>query len=238
MMKEEMKAKRRTRVWHGCAERTKSMRKKIMRCRAKVVAAAFAIAGMAVVVDGCRFFDETVSGAQGGSANEDAASMYGMETCDAYIAFCRETAMTPLAKDPDDPTSKADWMVGSSETTQQFSHKYEIVYADKDYLSFWCDDYYYTGGAHGTRTIKIGTIDRKTGHILTLNDVFKESAREALTKELRDKAIKKLGGEQNLQYEVKPIDNFCLKSDGWHFVYNEYEIACYAVGPVEIVVPR
>ena len=43
-----------------------------------------------------------------------------------------------------------------------------------------------------------------------------------------------------MQDEVKPHDNFylSLSKDGWHFVFNEYEVACYAVGDVEVVIPR
>jgi hypothetical protein len=48
--------------------------------------------------------------------------------------------------------------------------------------------------------------------------------------------IKKLGGKENLQGEVLPIENFCVVKEGLKFVYNEYEVACYAAGAVEVVV--
>jgi hypothetical protein len=57
-----------------------------------------------------------------------------------------------------------------------------------------------------------------------------------LTKILHAKVIKKLGGEKNLQGEVLPIENFCAVKGGLKFVYNEYEVACYAARAIEVVV--
>ena len=59
----------------------------------------------------------------------------------------------------------------------------------------------------------------------------------ALESELRKAVVAKIG-EENIQSPVKPIENFYIAADGWHFVYNQYEIACYAIGAVEVVVKR
>lgn len=45
-------------------------------------------------------------------------------------------------------------------------------------------------------------------------------------------------GKDALQGDVRPHDNFYLSKDGWHFVFNAYEVACYAVGDVEVVIPK
>ena len=58
----------------------------------------------------------------------------------------------------------------------------------------------------------------------------------ALKKALHDGAVKARGGKENLQSEVDVVENFYLAKDGLHFVYNEYEVACYAAGPVEVVI--
>ena len=59
---------------------------------------------------------------------------------------------------------------------------------------------------------------------------------QELAKILHAKVIKKLGGKENLQDEVLPIENFCVVKGGLKFVYNEYEVACYAAGAIEVVV--
>lgn len=53
---------------------------------------------------------------------------------------------------------------------------------------------------------------------------------------LYDGVVKKIGGKENLQGEVKIIDNCFVAQDGIHFVFNEYEVACYAAGAIEVVV--
>ena len=71
-----------------------------------------------------------------------SADRSGDEDFNRYVEFCCETAMTPVgAEDPNDPMSKVDWMVGASATTQEFNKEYKIVYADRDYLSFYTKEY-------------------------------------------------------------------------------------------------
>lgn len=161
----------------------------------------------------------------------------GSEDFDRYVEFCREMAMTPVpAEDPDDPLSKVDWMVDASATTQEFSKSYKIVYADKDYLSFYAKEYSYTGGAHGNTGICVRTINRATGRIAKVADFVPDEKRAALKTALYNGAVKALGGEEHLQADVEVVENFYLAKDGLHFIYNEYEIACYAAGAVEVVV--
>ena len=83
--------------------------------------------------------------------------------------------------------------------------------------------------------MSVGTLDRKTGRQLTLNDVFGKDGLATLESELRKAVVAKIE-EENVQSPVKPTENFYLAADGWHFVFNEYEIACYACGVVEVVV--
>lgn len=164
----------------------------------------------------------------------------GTEDRDRYVDFCREMARAPIPEreDPEDFMTKPDWMVHPcSLTTQEFKKDYKVVYADRQCLSFSCCDYAYTGGAHGNTTIAVGTIDRKTGKTLTLEDVPAFADRGTLKKKLHEAVVAKIG-KNALQDEVKPHDNFYLAKDGWHFVYNQYEVACYAEGAIEVVIKR
>ena len=130
----------------------------------------------------------------------------------------------------------ADMLVGSSMTTEEYQSKYSVVFADEKYISFRDEEYSYIGGAHGSNKITIGTIDRKTGRRMCLKDFLSADKLHELTKILHAKVIKKLGGKENLQGEVLPIENFCVIKGGLKFVYNEYEVACYAAGAIEVVV--
>lgn len=164
----------------------------------------------------------------------------GTEDRDRYIDFCRELATSPVPEreDPDDFMPKPDWMVHPcSATDQEFKKEYSVVYADRQHLSFRCVEYAYTGGAHGNTQITVGTFDRKTGKILTLADVPAFADRAALKRRLHDAVVAKIGKDA-LQGEVVPHDNFYLSNDGWHFVFNAYVVACYAIGDVEVVLSR
>lgn len=148
-----------------------------------------------------------------------------------YIAFCREMAVTP------DEDLSPNWMVfPSTATTQEYRKMFKVIYADEQYLSYHAEEFSYTGGAHGTTRISVGTIDRSTGRRLRVTDCVPQEKFPALQQALYEGAVKKLGGKEHLQADVQVIDNFYLSSNGLHFIYNTYEIACYAKGMVEVII--
>ena len=136
-----------------------------------------------------------------------------------------------------DAKESPDFFIGKTLTDSEEQCRREMVYLDDRYLSYRIEEYWYRGGAHGSTTISVGTLDRETGRQLTLNDVFGKDGLAPLESELRQAVVAKIG-EENIQSPVKPNENFYLADDGWHFVYNQYEIACYACGAVEVVIPR
>ena len=168
------------------------------------------IAVMCFVLSGCRTSDE-----------HESAQLKGYINSISHESFREESA---------------DMLVGSSMTTEEYQSKYCIVFADEKYISFRAEEYSYAGGAHGSNKITVGTIDRKTGRRLRLADLVSPDKLPELTKSLYAKVVKKLGGKEHLQGKVLPIDNFCVVKGGLKFVYNEYEVACYAAGTVEVVV--
>ena len=153
------------------------------------------------------------------------------ETLSAYLDLCKEIA----AKGKPDGW-KDDWSVGSSFTTWEREASYKIVYADAKYMSFRAEEYAYNGGAHGGRVITVGTIEQATGRILMASDLIPTEKRTETLAALYDGVVKKIGGKENLQGEVKITDNCFIAQDGIHFVFNEYEVACYAAGAIEVVV--
>ena len=148
-----------------------------------------------------------------------------------YLDFCRDTAIRG-APGEDWPV---DWMVGAGMSSWDSKNEYRIVYADERFLSFRAEEYSYTGGAHGNNKITVGTFDRKMGKRLTVADVIPKSKRKYALALLRKKAIEAIGGKDSLQGEVYLTDNFFIAADGIQFVFNEYEISCYAQGAIEVV---
>jgi hypothetical protein len=106
------------------------------------------------------------------------------------------------------------------------------------------------GGAHSLDPIKMFVFDSRTGSQLKPADIFVPKFDSRLN-HLIDRAFRKQHGlsandpldkqkgafsglsEKKLTYPY----NFAVGVDGITFVYNEYEIAAYACGPTEILIP-
>ena len=131
-----------------------------------------------------------------------------------------------------------DLRVGGALTTREYNSKYEMIHIDRAraFFSYRSTRYSYTGGAHGSTTVEIGTMEVAAWRKLTLDDVIPPDKRAEALARLKEAVIKKVGKE-NVQGEIKLTNNFCVMEDGLHFVFQEYEVAAYAVGPVEVVIP-
>lgn len=162
---------------------------------------------------------------------EEPQSSYS-DDLDSYIEFCRSMAM-----ESDEQDASPMWKQQSSGAVQEFTKTFKIVYGDANYLSFYSTEASYTGGAHGMTGNTVGTICRKTGKLLTLDDVFPVAERPALTRQLHQLVVEAIG-EKNILNDVQPVENFYRAGDGWHFVYNPYEIAAYAKGVIEVVLKQ
>ena len=145
----------------------------------------------------------------------------------AYIEMCKQEAQC----------EHGDNQGWAEDCLREYRGEYKIVYVDARYLSFYVEAYVCAGfKAHGGTSITVGTIDRKTGQVLKAADLIPERRMAEVRAALVDGIAKKLGGKKNLLSEPKIIDNCYLAADGIHFVYNEYEVAPYAEGPVDAVV--
>ena len=122
--------------------------------------------------------------------------------------------------------------------------EYRVTYLDDRIASYRLVESSYVGGAHGMTTIEVGTLvaGQKNGTPLRLTDIMAESQRPQLTALIRQALRKHFKVETDAELDnhllgsPQPIDNFYYDGDGLHFVYNVYEIACFADGPIEVCV--
>ena len=122
--------------------------------------------------------------------------------------------------------------------------EYRVTYLDDCIASYRMVESSYVGGAHGMTTIEVGTLvaGQKNGTPLKLTDIMTETQRPQLTALIRQALRKHFKVETDAELDncllasPQPIDNFYYDGDGLHFVYNVYEIACFADGPIEICV--
>jgi hypothetical protein len=112
-------------------------------------------------------------------------------------------------------------------------------------LSFYIDHYAFTGGAHGLQTREYTVVNLWTGKEVRLKDIFKENSETQLSSILSDKIHEKnhLPTTQSLKDAgfftdtIKPTDNFYITREGIGFFYNQYDIAPYTSGSIDVFIP-
>lgn len=116
------------------------------------------------------------------------------------------------------------------------------IYTSKEHLCFEMRQYLFTGGAHGYGTTSFLNIDPKTGEEFTSKELFKNN------KDFTSFAEKKFREQQKIAKDQSINENgFWFEDDAFYlpesvgftqdsliFVYNQYDIASYADGPIEL----
>jgi hypothetical protein len=112
-------------------------------------------------------------------------------------------------------------------------------------LSLTVKMYGYTGGAHGFSSITYFNFNPKTGKLLTLEDVVTDVDKvTALAKSVFIEQ-KKINPEKSINEQgywfvnddFSVNNNFKISPEGITFHYNQYEIAPYAEGDTDLLIP-
>lgn len=122
----------------------------------------------------------------------------------------------------------------------------EILFEDKSILSYSVEHSDYTGGAHGSLNVMYYIIDLENLTTVTQEDIFKPNYHNFLTSKIIEKLMEKYEVNEADQLinegffdinEIEPNNNFWMNNEGIHYVYNQYEIAPYSMGPIEVTIP-
>ena len=155
------------------------------------------------------------------------------EQLENFIKNCIEfSAGNPI--DPKMEGSQFNW---------EFTGKYKVVYADKSFFSYYCEELAYTGGAHGNFTVSVGSMFRNSNKKITLRSIaptmpMQKKLLQLITLETaRIFKCKVSELPQKLLAMPKLTENFYLDNTGINFVYNEYEIASKGAGAIKVLVP-
>jgi len=119
----------------------------------------------------------------------------------------------------------------------QMITKNKIIYTNDKILSFAVESFFYSGGAHGNTIKTTYVFDFENKKIIHSNELFKPESCTAIidlqkTALLKDKRNTELIDLEGLHCE----NNFYLTKDGIYFHYDQYEIASYAEGPIDIFI--
>lgn len=122
----------------------------------------------------------------------------------------------------------------------------KILFEDENILSYSVEHYYYEGGAHGSLSAIYYTIDLNNLTTITEESIFKPNFHHLLTERIVENLMKKydVTTPEDLLNEgffdindIAPNNNFWLNNQGVHYIFNQYEIAPYSMGPIEVTIP-
>lgn len=119
-----------------------------------------------------------------------------------------------------------------------------VYFHEGSFLSYQFKVYSYMGGAHGNTVTANRVFDMSSQNTVTLSNLFNEESLSVVADNLRqalaiqndcqtvDELIQ--SGIFFSAGEIEPNDNFLLDNKGLTWIYDPYEIAPYAYGPVTV----
>lgn len=119
-----------------------------------------------------------------------------------------------------------------------------VYFHEGSFLSYQFKVYSYMGGAHGNTVTTNRVFDMSSQNTVTLSNLFTEESLSVVADNLRqalaiqndcqtvDELIQ--SGIFFSAGEIEPNDNFLLDNKGLTWIYDPYEIAPYAYGPVTV----
>jgi hypothetical protein len=122
----------------------------------------------------------------------------------------------------------------------------EIKYNKFNIISYRVVKNYYTGGAHGNNGYDNHVIDLESRNKLDEKDIFIDNYQETLAKVLIETLLfdYKVTNEEKLEEvgffnvkEIVPNNNFYIDDENITYTYNEYEIAPYSMGKIDVKIP-
>lgn len=177
-----------------------------------------------------------ITGTAFGNGYESLSPAEAMEAwADSLVAEYRESNLSlkeMLEKNGDKgPFMGMNW---------EFSNSGTATGTFKDILGYKLVTYSYTGGAHGIMNETHMNFDLRSGKLLEQEDVFAEGfekqTSKLLMKHLNDG--KSDDGKISLLTDtIEPNGNFSIGEEGITFTYNQYEIAAYVFGVIDILIP-
>ncbi len=160
----------------------------------------------------------------------------------AFEHYCR-TTLYRMAVEQYRESMEHDYPVREFQAEQN----YTVTYRQNCTLSLYYDRYEYTGGAHGNTVRRSDTWNLQTGRRLSLSQLFPGNAnyRTYLIRTIQKQIADQIKAGDNPYFEdyEKNVSNsfnqsnFYLKPEGLVIYFQLYEIAPYAAGIREFVIP-
>ncbi|MFT4094264.1 MAG: DUF3298 domain-containing protein [Niabella sp.] len=132
---------------------------------------------------------------------------------------------------------------GSASMNYMNTTEVEVSYNHKDFLVLSTTRYDYSGGAHGNHGTYHVCYDVLHRNVLMLQDIIKaDSATLQKLVEAQFRTDNELQPEDSLntilfENYLPANNNFFINDKGLGFTYNPYEVAAYAFGTIDVLIP-
>jgi len=121
----------------------------------------------------------------------------------------------------------------------------EVIYEDENIITLMLNSYSFTGGAHGYASASYLNFDKKSGAELENWELFNDLDGFQSFAESKFRVQEKIPQDSNINATgfMFESDSFHLPNnigytlDGLKLIYNQYEVASYADGPIELILP-
>jgi hypothetical protein len=137
------------------------------------------------------------------------------------------------------------WLVNSASLNWDYRETFQIPVNTARLLVLRRDRFFYSGGAHPNHDRTYFVFNRERAMRIGLADIIREESLTAL-KELINRELriqKEIGPDDSLKKarffvdEAEPPENYFFSPQGLGFHWDPYEIASYAEGHVEVLLP-
>lgn len=125
--------------------------------------------------------------------------------------------------------------------SNDLTYKIKLTEAYPNVVSVKISSSGYGGGAHGYSQCTLANFHKDTGKEVGIHDIFKPEAEKTIISMIEKRLIQLWGAKDDKEMKewlfVEDLyipANFLLEKDSVRFLYNEYEIAPYAMGTSEI----
>jgi len=123
--------------------------------------------------------------------------------------------------------------------------KGELIYESKNILTFVINSYLFTGGAHGYTNRTYLNFDKRKGNELEIWELFDEKERFEHFAEIKFRIQEGIAQDDPINstgfmFENDAFylpENIGFTKDGLVLLYNQYEVASYADGVIELTIP-
>lgn len=118
-----------------------------------------------------------------------------------------------------------------------------VLFLDDKILSYSYERYAYMGGAHGNSSRLLYNFDLNNARIITEKNLFIENYEAPLTQLIKQQIVEDNAEMESIadlsefhffEDQIKPNNNFYINGDGIVYVYNQYDIAPYSTGQIEV----